>query len=172
MKKKIRNALLLLMTASLLAFVPCTHAASVQDIATKGYVCANTMKVYQYPSILSKLLGTMSYGEDVYVLDWQDGWMRIRNHKGQIGFCQYGGLSRKDTNTLDMYGYVKETGAYVYSKPDSAYRIIASVPMGDRLKVVGMTRDQKWLRVQNGSRFGYVQTEMMSKTPLFFETAA
>ena len=43
-------------------------ASAEAGTAIPGYVTKNTMKVYQYPSPLSKKLGTMSYGEDVLVL--------------------------------------------------------------------------------------------------------
>lgn len=164
-----KKALLILLTLALLAAIPPANAASLYDIATKGYVIENTMDVYQYPSILSKLLGTMSFGEDVRVLSWQDGWIRVQNHKGKIGYCPYGSLSRKDPCTLDMFGYVKEAGVHVYAKPGAGYKIIDSLEMGDRLRVVGMTKDKEWLRVYSGKRFGYVQKELMSKTPTIFD---
>lgn len=129
-----------------------------------GYVTANTMKVYQYPNPFSKLLGTMTYGEAVLVLAAQDGWLKLKNVDGEIGYCEAGGLSKKNP-ALNMYGYVKETGAYVYAKPGIGFKTIAKVTMGDELHVVGMTKDKVWLRVKNGSKYGYVLTELVSKTP-------
>jgi len=154
---------------ALLISVPGAFAASVQENAIPGYVIANTMKVYQYPSPLSKCLGTMSYGESVSVLDWKDGWFRVQNNKGQIGYCEYGGLSRSNP-AFEVFGYVKESGAYVYAKPGLNYKAIASVTLGDEMKVVGMTKDKVWLRVQNGNAYGYVLTEMLSKTPTWLST--
>ena len=169
MKKHVFRILICVLTLALFASIPGAFAASTANV-TRGYVTANTMKVYQYPSPLSKCLGTMSYGEDVNVLAWQDGWMKVQNHKGQIGYCEYGGLSRTNP-AMEVFGYVKEAGAYVYAKPGLGYKIIADVSMGDELKVVGMTKDKVWLRVQNGSKYGYVLTQLMSKTPIWPDDA-
>ena len=170
MKKYLFRFMVCILMLALLTSVPGAFAASTANVI-RGYVTANTMKVYQYPSPLSKTLGTMSYGEDVSVLAWQDGWMKVQNHKGQIGYCEYGGLSRTNP-TMEIFGYVKEAGAYVYAKPGLGYKIIASVSMGDELKVVGMTKDKTWLRVQNGSKYGYILTELMSKTPIWPDDAS
>jgi len=169
MKKQLFRTAVFVLLLALLASVPGAFAASTANM-TRGYVTANTMKVYRYPSPLSKCLGTMSYGEDVNVLAWQDGWMKVQNHKGQIGYCAYGGLSRENP-AMEVYGYVKEAGAYVYAKPGLGYKIIADVSMGDELKVVGMTKDKTWLRVQNGSKYGYVLKDLISKTPIWPDDA-
>lgn len=170
MKKHLIRIFSFILTLALLFTIPGAFAASTAN-GIPGYVIANTMPVYQYPSPLSKTLGVMSYGEDVNVLAWQDGWMKVQNHKGQIGYCKYGGLSRVNP-AMEIYGYVKEAGAYVYAKPGEGYKVIASVTMGDELKVVGMTRDKTWLRVRNGSKFGYVLTDLMSKTPIWPDDAS
>ena len=164
MMKRFYRFLCCMLALALLVSIP---AAFADQTAITGYVTANTMKVYQYPSPLSKTLGTMSYGEDVLVLAWQDGWMRLQNDKGEIGYCQYGNLSKKDP-ALNAYGYVKESGAYVYAKPGYGYKVIADVDMGDELLVVGQTRDGQWLRLKNGSRYGYIPTAQVSKTPTWF----
>ena len=161
LKRFVRFLCCTLMIALLLS---ATAAFAAEKRVIPGYVTANTMKVYQYPSPLSKTLGTMSYGEGVTVLAWQDGWMRIQNSKGQIGYCPYGGLSPENP-AMDTYGYVKETGAHVYAKPGYSWKVIAKCDMGDELHVVGMTKDGDWLRVQNGSKYGYVPTARVSKTP-------
>jgi uncharacterized protein YgiM (DUF1202 family) len=169
MKKQLFRTAVCILTLALLFSVPGAFAASTANV-TRGYVTANTMPVYQYPNPFSKLLGTMSYGEDVNVLAWQDGWMKLQNHKGQIGYCEIGSLSRNNP-AMEVFGYVKEAGAYVYSKPSPEYKVIAKVTMGDELKVVGMTQDKTWLRVQNGSKYGYVLRELMSKTPIWPDDA-
>lgn len=161
MLKRFSRILCCLLALALL-FANCAFAAA--EGAIPGYVTANTMKVYQYPSPLSKCLGTMTYGEDVQVLAMKDDWLKVQNHEGEIGYCENGSLSRKNP-ALNLYGYVKETGAYVYAKPGLGWKVIARVEMGDELHVVGMTKDGNWLRVKNGSRYGYVLTDLMSKTP-------
>lgn len=165
-RKTKRMICCLLAIALLTALLPAS-AESAGGRKIKAYVIANTMKVYQYPNPLSELLGVMSYGEGVRVLAWQDGWFRVQNTKGKIGYCEYGGLGLQNPNRLNMFAYVKETGAFVYAKPISGAKAIAIASMGDELHVVGMTADKQWLRVQSGAKYGYVQTDQMSKTPLW-----
>lgn len=167
MRKTKRMICCLLAIALLTALLPAS-AESAGDRKIKAYVTHNTMKVYQYPNPLSELLGVMSYGEGVRVLAWQDGWIRVQNSKGKIGYCEYGALSVRNPNRLNMYAYVKEAGAFVYAKPISSAKVIAAAVMGDELHVVAMTADKQWLRVQNGTKYGYVQTDQMSKTPMWF----
>lgn len=129
------------------------------------YVVDNTMKVYKYPNLLSKVMGTMSYGEDVRVLSWKDDWLKVRNNKGQIGYCKFGSLSTANPNNLNSDAYVKEAGAYVFSKPGTGYKSIGTVTMGQHLNALAMTPDEKWVRVSNGKRIGYIQADKLSKTP-------
>lgn len=166
MMKRFFRILSCMLALVMLVSLPGAFAASsAADIP--GYVVANTMPVYQYPHLLSAVLGTMSYGESVLVLSWQDGWFRVQNIKGEIGYCPYGGLSPVNP-ALDIYGYVKENGAYVFAKPGLGYKVIAQVTMGKEVHVVGMTRDKTWLRLKNGDTYGYVLTELISKTPTWF----
>lgn len=155
--KRILTAVLALLMLLSLA------AASADGYLT--YVVDNTMKVYKYPNQLSRVMGTMSYGENVRVLSWKDGWLRVRNDKGQIGYCPFGGLSTANPNNLNIDAYVKEAGAYVFSKPGTGYKSIGTVTMGQRLKALAMTPDEEWVRVSNGRRIGYIQSDKLSKTP-------
>jgi len=169
MKQNMHRIIAALLTLFLLtAALPGYAAIYESDTGYQAFVVANTMEVFQYPHTLSKLLGTMSFGEDVRVMAWQDAWIKVKNHKGDIGYCERGSLSITNPCTLNMSGYVEESGAYVYAKPGSGFKMIAAMPMGAELKVVGMTGDKQWLRVQNGSKYGYVKTALMSKTPTLF----
>ena len=129
------------------------------------YVVDNTMKVYKYPNLLSRVMGTMSYGEDVRVLSWKDGWLKVQNDRGQIGYCPFGGLSTANPNNLNSDAYVKEAGAYVFAKPGTNFKSIGTVTMGQRLDALAMTPDEEWVRVSNGRRIGYIQADKLSKTP-------
>lgn len=135
------------------------------------YVVTNTMKVYKYPNQLSRVMGTMSYGEDVHVLTWKDGWLKVQNDKGQIGYCEFGGLSTRNPNNLNIDAYVKEAGAYVFAKPGTGYKSIGAVTMGQQLDALAMTPDDEWVRVSNGKRIGYIQADKLSKTPTSFHSS-
>lgn len=165
-KKSLRAALACLMLVSSLPAMATSHTAGYL-----AYVVKNTMKVYKSPSVLSPEMGTMSYGEDVRVLAWKDSWIRVQNHKGQIGYCEFGGLSTRNPNSLNIDAYVKESGAYVFAKPGTGYKTLGAVTMGKRLTALAMTPDKRWVRVSNGTRIGYIQSDALSKTPTSFHTA-
>lgn len=139
-------------------------AAAAEGYLT--YVVDNTMKVYKSPTPLSRVMGVMSYGEDVRVLGWKNSWLRVQNDKGQIGYCEFGGLSTRNPNKLNIDAYVKEAGAHVYAKPGTGYKAIGTAAMGQKLKALAMTPDEKWVRVSNGKRIGYIQADKLSKTPV------
>lgn len=166
MMKHCSKLLLCLLTLTLLFSVSGAFAASNAANSIRAYVVADTMNVYQYPNLLSKTLGIMSYGEDVNVLARRGDWLRVQNHKGKIGYCKVGSLSSANP-AIEVYGYVEEAGAYVYAKPMLDSKTIATVTFGDELNVVGMTKDKTWLRVKNGSKYGYILTDLVSRVPIW-----
>ena len=131
-----------------------------------GYVIDNTMPVYQMPHRLSKTLGVMAYGQSVKVVAWQNGWAKVKNGDSEVGYCDLSSLSPNNPNTLNRDAYVKEGGTYVHSRPGTGYKRIATVSAGERLTAVAMTRDEKWVRVFSGKRYGYVQSSALSTTPV------
>jgi len=130
-----------------------------------SYVVDSTMPVYKSPNLLSAVMGTMSYGESVHVLSWKNGWLRVKNDKGQIGYCEFGKLSTGNPNNLNADAYVKEAGVRIFSKPDTTYKTIGTATMGQHLTALAVTPDGKWVRVSNGRRIGYIQADKLSKTP-------
>lgn len=171
MMKRCSKLLLCLLTMTLLFSVSGAFAASNAAKPIRAYVVTDTMSVYQYPNLLSKTLGVMSYGEDVNVLAWRGDWLRVQNRKGKIGYCKVGSLSTENP-AIEVYGYVKEVGAYVYAKPSLTSKTIATVTFGDELNVVGMTKDKTWLRIKNGSKYGYILTDLVSKVPVWPDEAS
>lgn len=137
----------------------------------KGYVSANTTQVYAQPNVLSKSLGTVSYGESLNVLAWRDGWARVKNGSGKIGYCKLSTLSAKDNNTLDMDGWVREDGAHVRNRPSSSGKSIATVKAGTKLRAVAITKDKKWVRVRSGKKYGYIASGDLSRTPVSTSSA-
>ena len=133
---------------------------------TRVYIVANTLSAHEEADASSKVLGTMSFGESMTMLSFSRDWVKIRNGKGQVGYCKLTGLSNRDPNTLNEAVYAKAAGTPVYRKPGTLYGKLASVKQNAKLNVVAATPDGKWFRVKNGSVYGFVQVSDVSKAPV------
>lgn len=162
MKRRLQRLSGLILALILVAGAPLALAGSGQ----RGYVAENTLPIYQQPHRLSKTLGVMAYGQSMEVLAWQDGWARVKNSRGEIGYCDVHALTPDNPNTLARDAYVKEAGAYVFSKPGTGYTRIGKVSMGQRFSAVALTPDGRWVRVWNGKRYGYISASALSRSPV------
>lgn len=138
------------------------HAAGF-DARTKVYIISNTLKAYQSKSTSSKVLGVMTYGESMTMISFSGDWVKIKNSKGQVGFCKLTGLSTQNPNNLKETVYAKANKTPVYRKASTSYNKMANVKQNYKFNVVAMTPDGQWLRVKNGSKYGYVQVDDVSK---------
>ena len=155
-----------ILCACMLMLILLPAQAEVTYAKSKVYIISNTLNAYQKASTSSKVLGVMSYGENMTMLAFSGGWVRIRNAKGQIGYCKLSGLSTLNPNNLDETVYAKDANTPVYQKPGASYKKIAHVKQNAELNVVAMTGNEKWLRVKNGSKYGYVSVDDVSREPV------
>ena len=129
------------------------------------YISANTLKAYDRPSTSGKSLGTMSYGESMTLLATSNGWARIRNAANAVGYCKLSGLTTTNPNTLNRTVYVKTAGTKVYKKPSTSSGVLQTLGVNEAYTAVAMTADGAWLRLKNGSSYGYAQTKYFSEAP-------
>ena len=121
------------------------------------YVSDNTLKVYKEESTSSKLLGTMSFGEALTLISVNDGWAKVQNNAGAIGYCSYGGLTGENPNTLEDAMYAKSSLS-LYKKPITSAGVAKTVSKNTALTVVAITNDGEWARVYIGSgSYAYAQ---------------
>ena len=130
------------------------------------YIVDNTLIVYSAPSLSSSPLGTMSYGESMTLLDVDGDWAKVQNSSGAVGYCDVNGLTTTDPNIFKVTIYVTEAGAKLYSKPDTASSVIATLKQNAEYTCVAITGDNAWLRLQNGSVYAYLQAENASTEKL------
>ena len=142
-----------------------TEKVDAPDPTPSGtvYIAANTLVAYSAPSTSSKNLGTMSFGESMTLLDVDDGWAKIQNSSGAVGYCKYGGLTSVNPNTLKLTVYARENGVKLYSKPLATASVSRTLSLNDALTVVAVTEDGMWGRVSLGSgKYAYVQKSAVS----------
>ena len=129
------------------------------------YISANTLVAYSSPSTSSKSLGTMSYGESMLLLGVDDGWAKIQNSSGAVGYCKYGGLTNVNPNNLNLTMYAQSNGVKLYAKPLTTATVRKTINQGDSVTVIAVTGDGAWARVNLGSgKYAYAQTKSISET--------
>ena len=129
------------------------------------YISANTLVAYSSPSTSSKSLGTMSYGESMLLLGVDDGWAKIQNSSGAVGYCKFGGLTNVNPNNLNLTMYAQSNGVKLYAKPLTTATVRKTINQGDSVTVIAVTGDGVWARVNLGSgKYAYVQTKSISET--------
>ena len=129
------------------------------------YISANTLVAYSSPSTSSKSLGTMSYGESMLLLGVDDGWAKIQNSSGAVGYCKYGGLTSVNPNSLNLTMYAQSIGVKLYAKPLTTATVSKTINQGDSVTVIAVTGDGAWARVNLGSgKYAYAQTKSISET--------
>ena len=126
------------------------------------YISANTLVAYSSPSTSSKNLGTMSYGERMTLLGVDGSWAKIQNSSGAVGYCKLDGLTIENPNSLNTTIYVTETGAKLYAKPTTSATVLGTLKQNAKYTAVAMTTDKVWLRLKNGSSYGYLLTDYAS----------
>lgn len=133
------------------------------DSKTAVYVSANTLNVYKDAATGTKLLGVMCYGDKLALLATADGWAKVQNSAGGIGYCKLDGLSTANPNKLDKTGYAKADGVPLRKKPLNDAEVYKRLSLGDSVRAVAITPDKVWARVHLSSgSYGYVETRYLS----------
>lgn len=163
MNRRILRMVCALLTLSLLlGALP----AMAKEEGKLGYVSSLQLAVYAAPAKGAKLLGTMSYGESLWVRAVRGDVAQVLNRGGDVGYCLRSGLTATDPNVLKKDAYAKSNGATIYERPDGNCATKVQAKAGAKLRVVAITPDGKWARVQHGGNFGYVPASQLSAEPV------
>lgn len=134
--------------------------------SVKVYVSANTLPVYNRVSGQTVLLGTMSFGESMTCLAVNNNWACVKNASGAIGYCKTSGLTNINPNKYSVKLYANASNVKVYAKPDTSSSVLKTIGLNDSYIGVAITSDSKWIRLKNGSSYGYVLAPQMSAEPV------
>jgi uncharacterized protein YgiM (DUF1202 family) len=142
------------------------HAPDAEDTSYQAIVTSTTLNVRAYPSIASRILGTLSAGNVVTVLaTWGGGtWLNI-NFKGQSAYI-YAAYTRAASNntpnptpdTQPAGGSVKVTATSlnVRATPSIYATIIGQLPFNAVVQLVGKSANGAWLKVNYNGREGWI----------------
>lgn len=158
MKKRL-TALLLALCIAMGAMLVATPAVAA---GITVYVSSNTLPVYNRISGRTVLLGTMSFGEEMLCVAVNKDWACVKNSSGAIGYCKTEGLTNVNPNKYSVRLYANASGVKVYDKPDTSSAVLKKLNLNDVYTGVAITNDSKWIRLKNGSSYGYVLAPQMS----------
>ena len=165
MRKYFKRTICFCLAALMLLSVLPAYAEGFET-NTKVYIIDNILNAYKTKSTSSKVLGVMTYGESMTMLSFDGDWVKIKNAKGQIGYCKLTGLSTQNPSNLNETVYARANKTPVYQKASTSYKKIASVKQNYKFNVIAMTPDGDWLRVKNGSRYGFVRVDDVNREPV------
>jgi len=137
----------------------------IQDITpTTVYVVSTVLPCYAQNNTSSKILGTMSFGEAYTCTGSGEGWMRIVNENGDVGFCKEEGVSATNPNTYNITLYAQSAGVKVYKKPADSAGVLTTLALNTKVTGVCQSTDKAWIRLKIGSDYGYAQAKNLATT--------
>jgi len=145
--------------------------APIQEInPVTVYVSDTTLVFYAENNTSSSVLGTLSFGESLTCTGTGEGWARVINSGGKTGFCKLSGLTESNPNTGSVVLYAQSSGVKVYSKASTSSSVLDTLDLNAKVTAVATSDDKNWLRLKNGSAYGYVLSEHFATTEVKDDT--
>ncbi|WP_078410901.1 SH3 domain-containing protein [Priestia abyssalis] len=149
---------------------PSGAAAAPNEYAT---VTADVLNVRSYPSTGSNVIGKLSKDQEISILAEQDDWSHITygNKKGWVSstYIQKGKAAAKtpantaSTQKTGVNAFVKASNLNVRSAPSTSGNIIASLPNGTKVTVLG--EKNGWSQIKTPqNQTGWVTSQYLAKT--------
>jgi uncharacterized protein YgiM (DUF1202 family) len=154
--KRVLALLMILMLA-----LPCTAALAASETVYAG---KNQVQVYAARSSAARKIGKLSYGESVVCTNYKsfsNGWAKIKNANGKVGYCKMNQLTDDNPNDLS-FNLKAKSKAKMYAKPAASSRMLARFSGNAKVKVVALTPDGEWFRVKYSGNYGYVQADQLT----------
>lgn len=144
----------------------------IKDITPKTiYITSTLLPCYAQNNTSSKILGTMSFGESFTCTGSGEGWARIVNGDGDVGFCKEDGISSTNPNTYSVTLYAQAAGVKIYKKPSTSASVLSTLSLNAKITGVCQSTDKTWIRLKSGSEYGYVQAKEVATTQVISNTA-
>ena len=141
-----------------------SEAPAAEESETTVYISDTTLTIYALAGGAGSKLGTMSFGESLTLLDVDDGWAKVRNPAGSVGYCMYGGLTATNPNTKHLPLYAAKDGVKLCDKPTADAKALQTLPVNSSVMAVALSEDGAWARIilSDGS-YAYARTEELSE---------
>ena len=139
----------------------------IQDVTpVTVYITDTNLNFYTSNSSQSTLKGTLSFGERLRCTGRGEGWARVENDNGSVGYCLESGLSTKDPNTYNTTLYAQADGVRVYQRAQSASTVLATLNQNAKATGVAVSPDKDWIRLYNGTIYGYARASDLATSPV------
>ena len=120
---------------------------------TRAWIGCESAKVYYDPE-LDSVLGTLYFGQKLWVVDKTGKRAKIRSPRGLIGYCDLEAITDKDPNGLDQIVYTQVSGNYLFtSSTDISGR--RNVEVNAEMTLVAVDRNNFWARVLYNGEYYY-----------------
>lgn len=119
----------------------------------RAWIAWNSAKVY-YDSELDSVMGTLYFGQRVWLVDDTGERAKIRSSEGLIAYCDKDALTNKDPNGLDQVVYTQVSGNYLFtSSTDMSGR--RNVELNAEMTLVAVDKNNFWARVNYNGEYFY-----------------
>ena len=120
---------------------------------TRAWIAAESAKVYYDPE-LDSTMGTLYFGQKVWLVDDTGPRAKIRSPQGLIGYCDLEAITDKDPNGLDQIVYTQVSGNYLFtSSTDVSGR--RNVQANEEMTLVAVDNNNFWARVRYKGDYYY-----------------
>lgn len=119
----------------------------------RAWIAWNSAKVY-YDAELDSVMGTLYFGQRVWLVDDTGERAKIRSSEGLIAYCDRDALTNKDPNGLDQVVYTQVSGNYLFtSSTDMSGR--RNVELNAEMTLVAVDKNNFWARVLYNGEYYY-----------------
>ena len=120
---------------------------------TRAWIGCESAKVYYDPE-LDSVLGTLYFGQKLWLVDKTGTRAKIRSPRGLIGYCDLEAITDKDPNGLDQIVYTQVSGNYLFtSSTDISGR--RNVEVNAEMTLVAVDKNNFWARVLYNGDYYY-----------------
>lgn len=138
----------------------------IRDITPRTvYISATNLDFYATNSSDANVLGSASFGESVTCTGLGEGWARVVNASGAVGYCEQSGLTDANPNTYSQALYAQFQGVKVYRRASTSSTVLTTLSLNAQITGVALSSDRSWVRLYNGASYGYAQSTDLATSP-------
>ena len=149
--------------------LPCWAAAEPEESAPAldtVYINVTNAQIYHKPSTRAKKYVRLSYGDSLYLKNYNSSWAELTEGTDAVGYCKTGLLSYQNPASAEPETrYAKSEGVKVYKRAYTSSSVLGKLKESDPVLVVAVTPDKKWARIQWSEGFAFVQVASLTTTP-------
>ena len=129
-----------------------TPSIPIED-GTPATVTTNTLAVYTTNSTSSQRLGTLSWGDQVVVLDHGNTWAYITQDGSKYGYCLLAGLTPTAQMTDGTPATVTADSLTVYRSASTSSQALGTLAKGEEVVVVD--NNGEWAYILRNGNYGF-----------------